>query len=152
MVITLADRNCVQELANLFNKYRIFYGEETNLKEVEKFLESRFKNDDSVLIIARDKTKMSGFIQLYPSFSSVGMQRIWILNDLYVDVEFRRKKVASNLLKEAEKFAQKTGALRLELATQTTNTAAQNLYESLGYIKNKDFFHYSFPIKSASSN
>ena len=59
MDITIADSNCVQELANLFNKYRIFYGKETNLKEVEKFLESRLKNNDSIIMIARDKTKMS---------------------------------------------------------------------------------------------
>ncbi|MEW5988447.1 MAG: hypothetical protein AB1791_17595 [Chloroflexota bacterium] len=37
---------------------------------------------------------------------------------------------------------------RLELATAVTNTPAQRLYESLGYQKAQDFYHYELPLSS----
>ena len=75
------------------------------------------------------------------------MQKIWILDDLFVAADFRRQNVARNLMKSAKKYAMETGALRIDLATQISNIYAQNLYESMGYTKNESFFHYSLPIK-----
>lgn len=147
MVVTIADSSCISELANLFNQYRIFYGEETNLKGATDFLKSRFQNKDSVIIIAKINSQLSGFVQLYPSFSSVGMQNIWILNDLFVAIKFRRQNVARNLMEEARRYAKETEAFRIDVATQVSNVFAQNLYESMGYIKNESFFHYSLPLK-----
>ena len=148
MNVTLADSSSIPKLANLFNQYRIFYGEETNLQAATSFLQSRFQNKDSVILIAHENSQMGGFIQLYPSFSSVGLQKIWILNDLFVDTDFRRQNVARNLMEAARKYAKETGALRIDLATQISNIFAQNLYESMGYTKNESFFHYSLPIKT----
>ena len=148
MNVTLADSSSISKLANLFNQYRIFYGEETDIQAATSFLKSRFNNKDSVILIALENFQMGGFIQLYPSFSSVGMQKIWILNDLFVDTDFRRQNVARNLMEAARKYAKETGALRIDLATQISNIFAQNLYESMGYTKNESFFHYSLPIKT----
>jgi len=148
MNVSLADSSNISKLANLFNQYRIFYGEETDIQAATGFLKSRFKNKDSVILIAHESSQMGGFIQLYPSFSSVGMQKIWILNDLFVDTGFRRQNVARNLMEAAKKYAMETGALRIDLATQISNIFAQNLYESMGYTKNESFFHYSLPIKT----
>ena len=148
MNVTLADSSNIPKLANLFNQYRIFYGEETDIQAAKDFLTSRFKNKDSVILIAHENSQMGGFIQLYSSFSSVGMQKIWILNDLFVDTDFRRQNVARNLMEAARKYAKETGALRIDLATQISNIFAQNLYESMGYTKNESFLHYSLPIKN----
>ena len=147
MNVTLADSSSISKLANLFNQYRIFYGEETDIQAATSFLKSRFNNKDSVILIALENFQMGGFIQLYPSFSSVGMQKIWILNDLFVDTDFRRQNVARNLMEAARKYAKETGALRIDLATQISNIFAQNLYESMSYTKDESFFHYSLPIK-----
>ncbi|MFT4579504.1 MAG: ribosomal protein S18 acetylase RimI-like enzyme [Nitrospinales bacterium] len=147
MNVTIADSSSISKLANLFNQYRIFYGAETDIQAATSFMKSRFKNKDSVILIAHENSQMGGFIQLYPSFSSVGMQKIWILNDLFVNIDFRRQNVARNLMEAAKKYAKETGALRIDLATQISNIFAQNLYESMGYTKNESFFHYSLPLK-----
>ncbi len=76
------------------------------------------------------------------------MKHIWILNDLFVSPKFRRQSIARNLMQEALNHAKKTGALRIELATQTSNTLAQNLYESMGYTKNESFYHYSLLVRN----
>jgi len=41
--------------------------------------------------------QLMGFAQLYPSFSSVSMKRLWILNDLFVSSEARGKYISYNL-------------------------------------------------------
>ncbi len=147
MRVAFADSNNIPELAKLFDQYRVFYGEESNLQAAADFLESRLRNKDSVIIIANKNSETVGFIQLYPSFSSVGMHKIWILNDLFVGNQFRRQGFARELMIAAQEYANETGALRIDLATQISNVCAQKLYEALGYLKNESFYHYSLPVK-----
>jgi GNAT superfamily N-acetyltransferase len=76
---------------------------------------------------------MIGFIQLFPSLSSVSMKRVWILNDLFVQEAHRKQGAAKLLMSAVENFARETGAVRIILSTQVSNVAAQSLYKSLGY-------------------
>jgi GNAT superfamily N-acetyltransferase len=94
----------------------------------------------------RDKSKALGFTQLYPSFSSIAMRPIWVLNDLFVVESARKMGVARSLLKEAERFARETNAARLILATANDNHAVQALYEKLGWAKDDEFLHYKYNL------
>jgi GNAT superfamily N-acetyltransferase len=98
------------------------------------------------VLIAYQDGCVVGFTQLYPSFSSVSMKRIWILNDLFVDAPYRKQGIAKLLMSAAEQFARETGAIRLVLSTQISNIATQSLYESLGYIKEQDFYNYELAV------
>jgi ribosomal protein S18 acetylase RimI-like enzyme len=71
------------------------------------------------------------------------MKRVWILNDLFVDETYRGHGVAKLLLSAAENYARTTDAIRVILSTQISNIAAQKLYESRGYAKDKEFYHYT---------
>jgi GNAT superfamily N-acetyltransferase len=73
------------------------------------------------------------------------MRRIWILNDLFVEPLHRSKGVAK-LLKTAEQHARDTEAVRIVLSTQVSNTAAQALYASLGYLRDEMFYHYALSL------
>ncbi|MBT3366774.1 MAG: GNAT family N-acetyltransferase [Nitrospina sp.] len=146
MLITHAGSGDIQKLAILFDQYRVFYQQKKELTKATEFLNSRIRNKDSVILVAHEKSDIIGFTQLYPSFSSVGMGKIWILNDLFVSPDFRRQNVAKYLMEAAKKHAKETGALRIDLATQTSNSNAQNLYGSMGYIKNEVFWHYSLEL------
>lgn len=142
-VITRAGIQEVEELTPLFDGYRVFYKQESDLEGAKKFLLERLSRDESVIFIAKHSTKNSllGFVQLYPTFSSVRMRRKWILNDLFVAEEFRRKGAGLALMKTAESFAREGGAVCLILDTARNNAIAQNLYESMGY-KKDTFIHY----------
>ena len=94
------------------------------------------------MFLALEGTEGLGFAQLYPSFSSVSMKRLWILNDLFVAPEARRRGVAAALLEEARRLAVETRAEGLELATATENLPAQRLYERLGWERDDAFHHY----------
>jgi GNAT superfamily N-acetyltransferase len=87
-----------------------------------------------------------GFTQLYPSFSSVSMRPVWILNDLYVAEDARRRGVGARLLRAARDHAMKTGAVRLALSTAVTNTAGQALYERDGWRRDTAFLHYEYEL------
>jgi len=146
MEIVLAKFEDLEEVSRLFDQYRVFYKKSSNIEAARTFLQERFQKNESTMFVARDQELMVGFTQLYPSFSSVSLKRTWILNDLFVEEPYRKKGVAKSLIKAAERFAWETGAVRIILATQISNTAAQSLYESLGYVKDKDFYHYALQL------
>jgi ribosomal protein S18 acetylase RimI-like enzyme len=106
------------------------------------FLLARFANRESTLFIAHQGEMAIGFAQLYPSFSSVSLARIFILNDLFVQEQARRTGVASSLLSAAATFAVSLGAVRLSLSTALTNDAAQALYRSAGWNRDQQFSVY----------
>ena len=112
------------------------------------FLQQRLEQNESRIYIAwsDELNKSLGFVQLYPSFSSVSMQRLWILNDLFVHPDHRNKGVAKALMNQARDMAIQTGAKGLVLETGKENRPAQQLYEQLGYQKEADYFVYSLTL------
>jgi GNAT superfamily N-acetyltransferase len=136
----------LEELSILFDQYRIFYKSSSDIEAAKKFLQERFQKLDSVIFAANDDGRIIGFTQLYPTFSSVSMKRVWILNDLFVEEAHRRKGIANSLMDTAEKFARETEAVRIILATQISNMLAQELYESRGYLKDEEFYHYALRL------
>lgn len=146
MEIVLANLEHLEEVAKLFDRYRIFYKQSSDVAAATKFMQERFEEKDSTIFLALEADRAIGFTQLYPSFSSVSMKRIWILNDLFVEDAFRNKGVAKLLMSAAEKFARETAAVRIVLSTQISNVMAQKLYESRGYIKDEEFYHYALSL------
>jgi len=148
MQIVAADSSHLSILIPLFDAYRVFYRQQPNPDAVRNFLQQRLNNQESIIFIAMDETNAAamGFTQLYPCFSSTDMQRIYILNDLYVTPEHRKQNVARELMRTAKEFALKNNAAELVLSTEITNTAAQKLYVSEGYQKNERFFEYSLKL------
>jgi ribosomal protein S18 acetylase RimI-like enzyme len=146
MEVFLAGIEHLESLSVLFDCYRVFYKQASDIEAAKNFLQERFKNNDSVIFAANENGAMVGFTQLYPSFSSVSMKRLWILNDLYVEESYRRKGVAKLLMSVAEKYAHESDAVRVVLATQISNTNAQKLYEARNYTKDEEFHHYALRL------
>ena len=74
--------------------------------------------------------------------ASLAMERIWLLNDLYVVDSVRGQGIGTLLLETAAEFARAMGAVRLELATEVDNHTAQSVYEAHGWKKDTQFLHY----------
>ena len=143
VIIKQAERSDIPEISKLFDAYRIFYRQESNLELASKFLTERINNSESVIFLAiTNENEYIGFTQLYPSFSSVSAEPTWILNDLYVDDNARGKSVGKKLLKRAKEFAIETNVKGIALSTAKTNDNAQRLYKDLGYEKDVEFYHY----------
>jgi ribosomal protein S18 acetylase RimI-like enzyme len=149
IVIKQASIDDVEPLSRLFNAYRIFYEQESNLPLANEFLKERLQNAESVIFFAsNNKGEYLGFTQLYASFSSVSARRIWVLNDLYITPSARRLGIARQLMLAAQEFAQSTGSKGIALETAQDNTQAQALYGSLGYKKSSGVYHYFLTLEN----
>jgi len=150
--IRQAEIDDVAGIAPLFDAYRMFYQQASDLKLATHFLTERIQQGESVIFIAQDDNgDYLGFVQLYPTFSSVSAQRLWILNDLYIVPNARGHKVATGLLNQARAYAIQTRAKGITLSTARINLPAQRLYESFGYIKDADYFDYFLPTQGLSN-
>ncbi len=150
MNITQATPNDIEVIADLFNQYRQFYQQSSDIDAAKTFLSQRLKNDESVIFLATNADgEALGFTQLYPTFCSVLMQPIFVLYDLFVSENARKQGVAKQLMQRAEDYAREKGAAELSLATAKDNRQAQALYEQTGYRKDEVFWHYTKPLSTA---
>lgn len=133
----------VPAVAKLFSMYRIFYSQTPDILGAEKFISERMANNESVIFVVENESNIVGFTQLYPSFSSVSMKRVWILNDLFVDKDHRGKKAAKLLLDQCISFAKETQAKGLTLRTASDNLIAQSLYEKQGWKRDNHYLTYN---------
>ena len=146
LAIRQATVSDLDALVPLFDGYRQFYRQASEPDRIRKFLLDRFEHNQSVIFIAVKDGSAIGFTQLYPSFSSGALARIFILNDLFVDPNARHVGAGGALLRAAEEYGRRVGALRLVLSTEVTNLQAQSLYERLGWKRNADFYTYQITL------
>ena len=132
----------VDRLSSLFDGYRQFYGQASDVAGARAFLLDRFSHSESVIFVASRDSAAIGFAQLYPSFSSISMARIYVLSDLFVANASRKLGAARLLLDAAAQFGRSIGARQLTLETARTNLQAQALYESSGWQRDNDFYVY----------
>jgi len=133
----------LDEVARLFNLYRIFYKQPDDLERAHQFIKGRMEMNESTIFVSDNADgTLSGFVQLYPSFCSVSTISILILYDLYVDPDIRTKGIGRALMNKAREYAQENGFKRLELSTAKDNFIGQSLYESLGYEVDEEFLHF----------
>ena len=120
-------------LTVLFDAYRQFYGQPSDVAAARDWLRSRLRFGESKVLLARRNGEPAGFVQLYPMFSSVRLARTWILNDLYVLPTNRRGGVARALMDAAADFARADGAAGISLETTRDNAPARALYRAAGW-------------------
>ncbi|VVO44700.1 GNAT family N-acetyltransferase [Pseudomonas fluorescens] len=143
-----ADPSHLDKIASLFDAYRGFYGQPSNLSQSRNFIAERMARDESAIFFVQDANgEALGFVQLYPTFSSIDAHRTWLLSDLFTTPAARGRGVGTLLMNTARTFAQLTGAKGLVLETATDNLGAQRLYELLGYVRDTGYYTYCLDLK-----
>ena len=145
MTIREASISDLELLVPLFDGYRMFYKQASDLERARKFLTSRITQGESVIYIAMAQEKPIGFTQLYPIFSSVSMEPMYILNDLFIDAAYRSKGVGTALIDAVKQRCIAENQKGIVIQTETTNPA-EKLYEHLGFKKDPDL-HYFWATK-----
>lgn len=124
----------LNELVELFDQYRIFYHKKSDLKGAFRFLKERIENNESTIFLALNELGNAvGFTQLYPYFSSTTMQRLLLLNDLFVHPKYRGKGFSKELIEAAKLYSIEINAVGLFLETDKTNIIGNTLYPSIGF-------------------
>lgn len=138
------------ELSVLFDEYRMFNHKKSDVKSAEIFLKDRMVNKDSEIYIAESDGKIAGFVQLYPLFSSTRMQKYWLLNDLYVNENFRGKGFSKLLIEEAKNLCRETSACGMLLETGKNNEIGNQLYPNCGFelYDSVNFYEWTNPERA----
>ncbi len=145
--IIKANVNHIKQVGELFDLYRQFYKYVSNINDSTNYISKRMQNNESIIFIATNKQKeVMGFVQLYETFGSLHLGKIIILYDLFVKKEFRKYGIGIKLMKKSEEYAKSIGAKGIELSTAKDNLTAQSLYEKIGYIRDNEFYSYSFVL------
>ena len=153
-------------LVPLFNGYRQFYKQESNIEGARSFLRQRLERNESVVYIAflpdlvqaavklpdnhegkaiqsteTNKNQAVGFTQIYPFYSSVSMERMLILNDLYINPNYRGLGVGTALIDTVKNLCRNLDQKGVALQTGYDNPA-QKLYEREGFKKDTDLQYF----------
>ena len=142
-----AEKKHIKKVGELFDLYRQFYKYKSNVHESTNYISERISNNESIIFLAlTQKNNPTGFVQLYETFGSLHLGKIIILYDLYVAKECRKYGIGERLMKKSQEYAESIGAKSIELSTAKDNSTAQSLYEKIGYIRDNEFYSYSYEI------
>lgn len=129
-------------LVPLFDAYRQFYQQPSDLDGARAYLQARLERGEATVFLAFDGDRALGFALLYDTFTSVAMKPLTILNDLYTLPEARGQGVAHALIASCAEHAQARGSFRLRLRTAKDNEIAQRVYEHIGFKRDEVFYTY----------
>jgi len=134
----------VQETAELFNLYRIFYRQESDLNASTTFIKERLLHGESDIFLAIVEGKAVGFVQLYKLFHYTKLAKQWLLSDLFVHPEQRGKGLSVALIDRSKLWCEETGACGLMLETEKTNIIGNQLYPKCGfeYDGGHNYYHW----------
>lgn len=127
--IIQAQPDHLEHIVSLFDAYRVFYKKPSDVDAARQFLHMLFERGDSIIYLAQtDAGEFVGFTQLYPLYSSTRMQRLWLLNDLYVEPKHRGKGISKQLIERCKALARETNAAGIMLETTKDNDIGNKLY------------------------
>jgi ribosomal protein S18 acetylase RimI-like enzyme len=150
-IIREAQTDDLEKLAELFDDYRTFYRKSPDKNAAKEFIAARLICGDSKIYVCIEPYgTIAGFVQLYPLFSSTRMQRLWLLNDLYVASIYRGGGYSTALINRAKKLCRESGAAGLTLETEKDNEVANSLYRSTDFNINLRHNFYSWDCSLAN--
>jgi GNAT superfamily N-acetyltransferase len=136
----------LSKLVPIFDDYRECFKQTKNPVMVEQFLFEKFEHLESVIFIALLEDEVVGFAQLYPVFSSLTLQRVWLLNDFFIAEEFRGSGVGTQLFASVKEFTLLTKSKGIELSVEHTNEKAWAFWEKQGFKVDEEFRYYFYKI------
>lgn len=147
MIIRKAETSDLRQLSKLFDLYRVFYKKPSDIEGAFSFLKERMEMSESVIFVSFNEEKtMTGFVQLYPLFSSTLMKRFWLLNDLFVHSDYRRQGFSVALIERAKQLCTESGASGMMLETAKTNLEGNQLYPKTGFKLDSEHNYYTWDI------
>lgn len=134
-------------LSKLFDEYRVFYHKDSDIDAAQNFLKQRIELKDSEIFVSVQDEVLTGFVQLYPIFSSTRMQRYWLLNDLFVNDNFRGKGFSKALIEAAKELCKTSDSCGMLLETSKQNVIGNQLYPACDFKIYDDVNFYEWTIK-----
>ncbi len=142
LTILRAGPSHVDGLAPLFDLYRQFFTQKSDLDVSARFLHERVEKGESVVLAAYDGETPAGFLQLYPLYSSWYAQRQWFLSDLYVAEAFRERGIGKKLVEACAEFGKASGGRAILVEIPFSEPHLAKFYGELGFARDEVFELY----------
>lgn len=139
----------LDQLTTLFDQYVVFYKKPSNYEKHKAYLKERIENNEATVFMAFDDEnpeKAIGFTLVYVTFSSLALNKILILNDLFVDSTIRKKGTGEQLILQTVALAKELGSNLIRLRTAKNNTIAQGLYHKMGFVRDEHLYTYDLTV------
>jgi GNAT superfamily N-acetyltransferase len=136
----------LSKLVPIFDDYREYFGQQKDPAAVDQFLFEKFEHLESVIFIAQLEDEVVGFAQLYPVFSSLTLQRVWLLNDFFIAEEFRGSGVGTQLFARVKEYTLLTRSKGIEVSVEHTNKKAWAFWENQGFKMDEEFRYYFYKL------
>ena len=136
-----------EKIGEVFDLYRQFYKKISDKTLSIEYIKERLSNRESTIFFVEGNNICMGIVQLYITFDSLELAKKIVLYDLFVKSEYRKKGIGRMLMNASKNFAEKNNISGIELSTAISNGTAQNLYESLGYERDTEYYNYYLSIK-----
>ena len=135
----------IDKILPLFSSYAKFSNIVRDEESYREFLTQQINSENTLILVAFIEQKAVAFLQVFKVHSTLAMKQSWLLNDLFVDIQYRRIKIATKLIQFLFEFAQANKVFSVKLTTEKTNFAAISLYQSQSFEQIDS--HYIFSKK-----
>lgn len=149
MNIKTCNINDLDSLVPLFDDYRQHFKQASDIAAVRDYLAARLESKEALIYLAQSGDELHGFVVLYPSYSSIGLAPIWILNDFYLKSGNNKRLMAKQLLDQLSQDCREAGAIRIEVTTRKENHKLHKLYKDYGFEKDYKYDYYFLQIAEA---
>lgn len=133
--LRLADPSSLDQLLPLFREYQAHYSALTSATESQTrhFLTEVISHPQSgAVVLAEVDGQIVGFASAFFTVSGVIAERMLHLGDLYVAPSQRRRGIATQLVDEVARLAQRNGIRLVRWLSVASNTELNSWYSSLG--------------------
>lgn len=144
--LTSPTRAEVERLAELFDRYRIHYGEAADASRTASWLEGNLGSGRLEAFVAEDRGALIGFASTMTVPASLRLGHFWQIRDIFVLPTYRRLGVGRTLLDVIRATAIRSGALRVVVQTEADNAPALRLYAQSGYTAVEGYCSLTLPL------
>jgi GNAT superfamily N-acetyltransferase len=151
IIETLPGDEGFRAFAELFDRYRVHYGQPAEPKRSEAWLIEATTSGPMRAFLASVDAAPAGICLVAICPASLSLGEFWLVRDLYVEPQSRRAGVARALLDAVRVAATERGAGRLTLQTEDDNEAALRLYEGYGFRPTTGLRSLTLPLGSRAA-
>lgn len=145
-MIESVSKDNLKDVLPLIRKYQEFYQVKDISDKKNKEFFSQFSERSSLgcQFIYRDNFLAVAFATVYFTYTSTIVEKVGVMNDLYVCEKYRGKGIGKKLIQHCHEYALNNQAVRLQWLTAQDNHKAKKLYESMNTKKTSwDFYIYN---------
>ncbi|OHD15276.1 MAG: GNAT family N-acetyltransferase [Spirochaetes bacterium GWC1_27_15] len=123
-----------EDIPQLALLYKQFWGESSSIENMYKLFNKLKRNPNYIFLSAVDNNILAGSVMGIICEELYGeCKPFMILEDLIVDIDYRRKGIGKLLIEEIEKYAKEANCTQILFVTENMRKDACDFYASMGF-------------------